>query len=70
MNHIYSQCKAYFAGGCAVNKHYLCSKASLNSYMVIFILQFQLLVGIFKISKIKLTIHFHPISVSSPRLVD
>ena len=51
MNHIYSQCKAYFAGGCAVNKHYLCNKASLNSYMVIFIVQFQLLVGIFKISK-------------------
>lgn len=51
MNHIYSECKASFSGCCAVNMHYLCNKAPLNSYVIIFISQFQLLLSIFKISK-------------------
>ena len=47
MKHIYSECKAYFAGGCAVNMHYLNNKTPLDSYLAIFISQFQMVLSFF-----------------------
>ena len=59
MKHIYSECKAYFAGGCAVNMHYLNNKTPLDSCLAILISQFQMVLIFFLIGKLTINCHLH-----------